>query len=110
MIKPSLPQDRAALIDKDFRVTLPYRRWMSDVTNRLVELGTTTGPIIAPPTALDLRITGKDPIKVIGNTANGFDVSLQAAALTASGDIDGGNFTDTYTSMDGAIDGGAGFA
>lgn len=110
MITPSLPQDRAALIDKDFRVTLPYRRWMSDVTKRLAEIDTATGPVIPAPTPVALRITGKDPIKVIGNTASGFDVSLQAGALTASGDIDGGNFTDTFTSMAGAIDGGAGFA
>ena len=32
------PQDRASLIDKGFPVTLPYRRWMSDVTKALLAL------------------------------------------------------------------------
>lgn len=38
MITPSLPQDRATLIDKDLRVTLPYRKWMADGTKAIKDL------------------------------------------------------------------------
>ena len=72
MIAPSLPQDRAALIDKDFRVTLPYRRWMSDVTKRLAEIEVSAPVDPTTPAAL----TGIYPVVVAGDPASGYFVSL----------------------------------
>lgn len=84
MIKPSLPQDRAALIDKDFRVTLPYRRWMNDLTRLALELqaagagtGTTTDP-------LAFTITGSGWISVTGSIESGnFSVTQRTGLTTA---------------------------
>lgn len=81
MIKPSLPQDRAALIDKDFRVTLPYRRWMNDVTKRLAEIGEATGPII-PNAPLALTITGGGWINATGSVESGNFTIRQRDGLT----------------------------
>ena len=85
MIKPSLPQDRAALIDKDFRVTLPYRRWMNDLTRLALELqaaGTGTIPTSDP---LALTITGTGWITVTGSVESGnFNVTQREGLTTAN--------------------------
>ena len=81
MIKPSLPQDRAALIDKDFRVTLPYRRWMSDVTKRLAEIDATETDATTTETPA-LTVTGVGGISVTGSVAAGYLVIAQRADLT----------------------------
>lgn len=64
----SLPQDRQALIDKDFRVTIPYRRWMNDVTKALMSKAATTTETqtINFPT-----FTGTGWIKVTGSYESG---------------------------------------
>lgn len=81
MITPALPQDRAALIDKDFRVTLPYRRWMNDVTRRLAEIGTgTTTPTPGDPLAF--TITGSGWIQVTGSIESGNFTVTQRSSLT----------------------------
>lgn len=91
MIKPSLPQDRAALIDKDFRVTLPYRRWMNDVTKRLAEIGEASGPII-PAAPLALTITGSGWIQVTGSIASGNFNVTQRTGLTTADLAEGSNY------------------
>lgn len=96
MITPSLPQDRATLVDKDFRVTLPYRRWMNDVTKRLAEPGTASGPIIAgDPVALTIGGTGW--IVVTGSVESGHFTITQRPSLTTDNLTEGSEslyFTD----------------
>ena len=63
-----LPQDRAALIDRDLCVTLPYRRWMSDVTKALLALqGAET---VTPEAAPETTYTGTGWIKVTVSDGN----------------------------------------
>ena len=95
MIKPSLPQDRAALIDKDFRVTLPYRRWMNDLTRLALELqaagagtGTTTDP-------LAFTITGSGWISVTGSIESGNFNVTQRTGLTTADLAEGSNLYHT---------------
>ena len=97
MIKPSLPQDRAALIDKDFRVTLPYRRWMNDLTRLALELqaagagtGTTTDP-------LAFTITGSGWISVTGSIESGNFNVTQRTGLTTADLAEGSRYYANHT-------------
>ena len=76
-----LPQDRAALIDRDLRVTLPYRRWMNDVTKAVNDAQAGTVTETAAP--LEVTFTGGSWINVTGSIETGnINITLRDGITT----------------------------